>query len=67
MLHTLEVGRVTSKREALLWAKETLHVEWSDLIQGALDDRPEPWLRVHDQPDPEPSTGLGPSSNTHEL
>jgi predicted nucleotidyltransferase len=47
MLHTLEVGRVTSKREALQWAKETLDVEWSDLIQGALDDRPEPWLRVH--------------------
>jgi hypothetical protein len=43
----LEVGRVTSKREALQWAKETLDVEWSDLIQGALDDRPEPWLRVH--------------------
>jgi hypothetical protein len=41
------VGRVTSKREALQWAKETLDVEWSDLIQGALDDRPEPWLRVH--------------------
>jgi hypothetical protein len=47
MLHTLEVGRVTSKQEALRWAKATLDVEWSDLIQGALDDRPEPWVRVH--------------------
>jgi hypothetical protein len=35
MLHTLETGRVTSKREALLWAKATLDVQWSDLIQGA--------------------------------
>ena len=47
MLHTLEIGRVKSKREALLWAKATLDVEWSDLIQGALDDRPDPWVRVH--------------------
>jgi len=47
MLHTLEIGRVTSKRAALVWVLGTLDVEWSDLIQGALDDRPDPWVRVH--------------------
>ena len=46
-LHTLEIGRVTSKPAALVWALGTLDVEWSDLIQGALDDRPDPWVRVH--------------------
>lgn len=46
MLHTLTSGRVTSKREAGEWALGTLDPEWSGLIRRALDDRPDPWLRV---------------------
>lgn len=45
-LHTIHCGRVTSKRQALLWARDNLDPEWSGLIQQALDDRPDPWLRV---------------------
>jgi hypothetical protein len=45
-LHTIETGTVSSKREAGEWAKRTLDPEWRDLIQQALDDRPDPWLRV---------------------
>ncbi len=49
MLHTLEAGRVSSKREAGEWALEALDPEWTSLIRRALDDRPDPWLRA-DQP-----------------
>ena len=45
-LHTLDCGRVTSKRQALLWGRDHLDDEWGDLIQQALDDRPDPWQRV---------------------
>ena len=46
-LHTLSSGRVGSKRAAGLWALDALDREWAPLIQRALDDRPDPWLRVH--------------------
>lgn len=46
-LHTLHCGQVTSKRAALLWARDSLDPQWSTLIQQALDDRPDPWTRVH--------------------
>jgi hypothetical protein len=45
-LHTLETGTVCSKREAGEWAKRTLDPEWRDLVQQALDDRPDPWART---------------------
>ncbi|MDQ6772785.1 MAG: DUF4111 domain-containing protein [Candidatus Dormibacteraeota bacterium] len=45
-LHTLDCGRVTSKRQALLWALDHLDPSWSDLIQQALEDRPDPWGRL---------------------
>jgi hypothetical protein len=51
MLHTLETGRVGSKREAGEWAVGTLGDEWSDLIRRALGDRPDPWGRVHQPAD----------------
>lgn len=51
MLHTLAVGRVTSKAAALRWASQALDEEWSGLIQHALDSRPEPWTRVHRRAD----------------
>lgn len=46
-LHTLAVGRVTSKPDAGRWALSHLDARWHPLIQRALDDRPDPWLRVH--------------------
>ncbi len=53
MLHTLADARVSSKREAGEWALEALDPEWRPLIRRALDDRPDPWLRVHQPADPE--------------
>lgn len=47
MLHTLHTGRVGSKLAAGKWALGALDPEWVPLIQRALDDRPDPWLRVH--------------------
>jgi hypothetical protein len=47
MLHTLSSGRVGSKRAAGRWALGALDRRWASLIQRALDDRPDPWLRVH--------------------
>ena len=52
-LHTIQTGTVCSKREAGEWAKRTLDPEWRDLIQHALDDRPDPWARVHQDSTPE--------------
>jgi hypothetical protein len=52
-LHTLESGVVTSKREASEWALDALGPQWSVLVQQALDDRPEPWQRVHQAADAE--------------
>jgi len=46
MLHTVEIGRVTSKLEAGRWALTNLDPRWRPLIQHALDHRPDPWLRV---------------------
>jgi hypothetical protein len=51
-LHTLDSGRVTSKRAAGRWALSALGPDWAGLIQRALDDRPNPWLRVHQSSDP---------------
>ncbi|MGH3103476.1 MAG: aminoglycoside adenylyltransferase domain-containing protein [Gaiellaceae bacterium] len=47
ILHTLNSGRVTSKREAGEWALGALDAGWASLVQRALDDRADPWLRVH--------------------
>ena len=51
LLFTLRNGRVASKREAAEWALGALDYEWAALIQQALDDRADPWDRVH-QPAP---------------
>lgn len=53
MLHTLSSGRVTSKKEAGEWALSALDAEWRSLVQHALDERPDPWLRVHQPADAE--------------
>jgi predicted nucleotidyltransferase len=53
MLHTLETGEVASKRAGGEWALEALAPQWADLIQQALEDRPDPWERVYQPADPE--------------
>jgi predicted nucleotidyltransferase len=53
MLQTLAEGRVTSKREACTWALRTLGPEWTPLIRRAVDDRPDPWMKVREPADPE--------------
>ncbi|HEY6032256.1 MAG TPA: aminoglycoside adenylyltransferase domain-containing protein [Gaiellaceae bacterium] len=53
MLYTLALGEVTSKRGAGEWALEALDGRWSGLIRRALDDRPDPWRRVHEAADAE--------------
>ena len=47
MLHTLSSGRVGSKWAAGQWARGALDKQWTPLIQRTLDDRQDPWLRVH--------------------
>ena len=53
MLQTLESGEVASKKAGGGWGLEALDPEWADLIQQALDDRPDPWRRVYEPADPE--------------
>jgi len=51
ILHTLVAGEVTSKRAAGEWALEELDPEWASLVRWALDDRPDPWTKVHEPAD----------------
>ena len=53
MMHTLDCGRVTSKAAAGAWAIEHTDPKFAPLIQHALDQRPDPWLRVHQRSTPE--------------
>jgi hypothetical protein len=43
MLYTLDTGEVTSKQNALEWAKSALPKRWHNLIQQTVDDRALPW------------------------
>ena len=43
MLYTLDTGKITTKQEALEWAKSVLPNRWHELIQQVIDDRPLPW------------------------
>jgi predicted nucleotidyltransferase len=52
ILHTLHSGSVASKTKAGEWALVALDHEWVPLIRQALDDRPDPWGRVHQLADP---------------
>jgi hypothetical protein len=52
ILHTLEIGEVSSKRAAGEWALQALDPEWAPLIRWALEDRPDPWTKVREQADP---------------
>jgi hypothetical protein len=53
ILQTLETGEVTTKREAGEWALESVPDEWSSLIMEALEDRPDPWIKVQQPAAPE--------------
>lgn len=52
ILHTLAIAEVTSKRVAGEWALRALDAEWAPLIRWALEDRPDPWTKVHEPADP---------------
>jgi Domain of unknown function (DUF4111) len=52
MLQSVAEGRVTTKLEAGEWALRNLGPEWKSLVQWALDDRPDPWTKVHEPADP---------------
>jgi hypothetical protein len=52
ILHTLASGEVTSKRVAGEWALHALDPESVPLIRWALEDRPDPWRKVHEPADP---------------
>lgn len=52
LLHTLEHAKVVSKRVAGEWALGALDAEWAGLVRRALDDRPDPWLRVYQPAEP---------------
>jgi hypothetical protein len=53
ILSTLESCVVMSKRQAGEWALVALDERWRELIQQALDDRPDPWSKVRRPADPE--------------
>ena len=53
ILHTLETGIVASKRAAAEWALGALDPGWASLIRRALDERRDPWRKVHEVADPE--------------
>jgi predicted nucleotidyltransferase len=53
LLSTLKTGKISTKREAAEWAIDHLNLEWSSLIRQALQDRADPWLRVHQQAESE--------------
>lgn len=52
ILHTLAIGKVSSKRVAGEWALQALDPEWAPLIRWALEDRPDPWTKVREPADP---------------
>lgn len=53
MLHTMATGTVVSKPAAAAWAQANLDPRWSDLIQRAIADRPDPGLRARTPADPD--------------
>jgi len=43
MLYTIEKGKVASKKDSLLWAKENLDSKWKELISETIDGRTLGW------------------------
>jgi len=52
MLHTLDTGKIASKLSGAKWAKSVLDNHWTDLIQRAWEERPNPNLKVQQIADP---------------
>jgi predicted nucleotidyltransferase len=52
MLHSLATGKIASKLAGAQWAKSTLDDRWTDLIQRAWDERPNPSLKVRQPVEP---------------
>lgn len=46
-LYSVASGEVTSKLGAGAWALKSLEAAWRSLIEQAMADRPDPWVRVH--------------------
>lgn len=55
MLYTVQNGTITSKPNAVNWARETLDSRFSGLIERAWADRPNPSLKSKQQADPDES------------
>jgi Aminoglycoside adenylyltransferase, C-terminal domain len=53
ILHPSDTGWVASKRVSGERALDALDTHWSALIRRALDDRPDPWERVHQAAEPD--------------
>jgi predicted nucleotidyltransferase len=53
MLHTLQTGRVESKRAGAKWAQKHLDQHWADLIQRAWEERRTAGLKVGEKADPD--------------
>lgn len=52
-LYSAVTGSVTAKIPAGQWAIADLDPQWQPLIRRAIDDRPDPWGRVHRSADPQ--------------
>lgn len=52
MLYTASTGRVVGKCDTARWCIRELPPAWSELLQAAVDARPNPWQRVHAEADP---------------
>ena len=52
MLHTLHTGRIGSKLAGARWAMSALDRRWVDLIERALEERPNPSLKIQQRADP---------------
>jgi predicted nucleotidyltransferase len=52
LLFTATRAEVTGKTAAARWCRGVVPEEWHDLIDGAIADRPDPWLRVRQAADP---------------
>jgi predicted nucleotidyltransferase len=51
-LYTVATGSVETKTAAADWAIRHLDARWTGLIRTAIEDRPDPWRRVHLPSDP---------------
>lgn len=53
MLHDMQTGSISSKRQSAAWAKETLDPQWRELIDRTWAARPDPATTVRQPADPQ--------------